>query len=167
MYNRVFWQDHVTEFWNRFNETSNLDGSITLEAVEGEIIQEGTPQNAANFNNIEGGIISSNERNAELSRISRLQQRSIDNLRGVVGEITLVNTVRYPFNNSKITIALSMPRVNTNYTVHIVDVVSNYVYGNGVGRINICDKTINSFSIAFTGSARNVAVKYVVHGGML
>lgn len=70
MYNRTFWQDHVTEFENRFREQNNVDGTISHIPVEGEIIQEGTPQNATNFNNIEIGIFAANEIAAELSRIA-------------------------------------------------------------------------------------------------
>lgn len=44
-YNRTIWQDHVTEFSDRFIETDNGDGTISHEPVEGEVIQQGTPQN--------------------------------------------------------------------------------------------------------------------------
>lgn len=37
------WKDHVTQFSNRYKEINNADGTITHEAVEGEVIQEGTP----------------------------------------------------------------------------------------------------------------------------
>lgn len=70
MYNRTFWKDHVTEFDNRFREQNNADGTISHIPVEGEIIQEGTPQNARNFNNIEVGIFAANEIASELSRIA-------------------------------------------------------------------------------------------------
>ena len=70
MYNRTFWQDHVTEFGDRFREQNNPDGTVTHIPVEGEVIQEGTPQNAANFNNIEMGIFAANEIAAELARIT-------------------------------------------------------------------------------------------------
>lgn len=55
-YNRTNWQDHVTEFENRYREVENPDGTITHEPIEGEIIQQGTPINAANLNNMEKGI---------------------------------------------------------------------------------------------------------------
>ena len=48
------WKDHVTQYSNRYREVQNADGTITHEAVEGEVVQEGTPQNAQNsypFNN--------------------------------------------------------------------------------------------------------------------
>ena len=70
MYNRTYWQDHVTEFDNRFREQNNADGTISHIPVEGEIIQQGTPQNAANFNRIETGIFAATEITAELARIT-------------------------------------------------------------------------------------------------
>ena len=68
-YNMTFWQDHVTEFINKFREYDNPDGSVTHVPHEGEVLQEGTPQNAANFNNIERGVFSNNQIIAELTRI--------------------------------------------------------------------------------------------------
>ena len=51
------WKDHVTQFSNRYKEINNADGTITHEAVEGEVIQDGTPQNAKNFNDMEQRIL--------------------------------------------------------------------------------------------------------------
>ena len=55
MYEPKLWQDHVTEFEDRYTESRNDDGTITHTPVEGEIIQQGTPQNATNFNHMEEG----------------------------------------------------------------------------------------------------------------
>ena len=55
-YKRTVWKDHVTEYENRYREEVNADGSITHVPVEGEVIQQGTPMSATNFNNIEDGI---------------------------------------------------------------------------------------------------------------
>ncbi len=76
MYEPTFWQDHVTEFNDRFREQNNADGTITHVPIEGEIIQEGTPQNAANFNNMEMGIFAANEIAAELMRVALLSKIS-------------------------------------------------------------------------------------------
>ena len=56
MYQETIWQDHVTEFEDRYEERINPDGTVTHIPVEGEIIQQGTPQNAKNFNHMEDGI---------------------------------------------------------------------------------------------------------------
>lgn len=56
MYPQTEWRDRVTEYEDRYRETENPDGSFTHTPVEGEVLQEGTPQNEANFNNMENGI---------------------------------------------------------------------------------------------------------------
>lgn len=50
MYTEKQWLDHVTEFEDRYTEQDNGDGTITHIPVEGEVLQEGTPQSAKNFN---------------------------------------------------------------------------------------------------------------------
>ena len=35
-----------------------------------------------------------------------------------------------------------------------------------VGNVIVTDKQLNGFKIAFTGSAKNVTIKYYVQGGM-
>lgn len=61
MYQRKEWQDHVVEFPNRFKETSLGNGLVNEVPAPGEIIQQGTPQSARNFNNMEEGILAANE----------------------------------------------------------------------------------------------------------
>ena len=56
MYRQTRWEDRVTEYEDRYRETQNPDGTFTHTEVPGEIIQEGTPQNQTNFNNMENGI---------------------------------------------------------------------------------------------------------------
>ena len=55
-YKQTDWKDHVTEYENRYRETENADGSVTHTKVEGEVIQQGTPMSATNFNHMEEGI---------------------------------------------------------------------------------------------------------------
>ena len=55
-YKQTDWKDHVTEYENRYTETQNPDGSVTHTKVEGEVVQQGTPMSAANFNHMEEGI---------------------------------------------------------------------------------------------------------------
>lgn len=161
-YNKTFWKDHVTEFEDRFREVLNPDGTITHESVEGQIIQQGTPQNAQNFNKIEDGIFSSNELGAELTRIVIKQGQAIKNLLGEIGTVTLTNTLAYPFNNSKKTVALSVKRDTMDYTVEVEATAA----GGDVGKVIISDKQLNGFKIEHTGSAASVTVKYIVKGGM-
>lgn len=163
MYNRTFWQDHVTEFDNRFREQNNPDGTISHIPVEGEVLQEGTPQNAVNFNNIETGVFGAGETGAELTRIAIQHEININALKGEIGTVTIENESVYPFNSSVQTIALVTPRDTTNYMVdaYIVSPVDN---GN-IGRIVVSDKLTNGFKIAYTGSASSATIKYVVRGG--
>lgn len=77
------------------------------------------------------------------------------------GTKTLTNTKAFPFNNSKTTVALSPTKENTNYIV-LPEVTA---FQGNVGEIVICDKAVNGFAIAYTGSASSVTVKYTVLGG--
>lgn len=80
MYEQKLWQDHVTEFEDRYTESRNDDGTITHTPVEGEIIQQGTPQNATNFNHMENGISNATETAAlmALSTIHHQQARDYE-----------------------------------------------------------------------------------------
>ena len=72
MRNWTMWQDHVTEYEDRYRETQNDDGSVTHTPVPGSVIQQGTPQNAANFNRIEDGIINATEMAALAGRQKKI-----------------------------------------------------------------------------------------------
>jgi len=61
MYQKNLWQDHVVEYPNRFKETGLGNGLVEEVPAPGEIIQQGTPQSARNFNNMEDGIFHANE----------------------------------------------------------------------------------------------------------
>lgn len=161
-YKRTFWQDHVTQYENRYKEVNNADGTVTHEPVEGEVIQQGTPQNGPNFNNLEEGVFAANEMGSEAVRTLIHQGQTLKKLIGEIGQTTLTNTLEYPFNNSVKTIALATKRDTTDYTVDVDAVATS---GN-VGRIVITDKQLNGFKIAFTGSAPSVTAKYIVKGGI-
>ena len=162
MYNRQFWQDHVTQYENRRRDSNNPDGTITFIPVEGEIIQEGTPQNARNFNNIETGVVASNELGAELTRLLLQHGRALNMVAGESGAVTLNNSLVYPFNNSVVSVPITAVRDTTDYTVD-VDTGAQ----RGVGRVIVFDKLKNGFKIAFTGGAASVTANYTVRGGLL
>jgi len=163
MYNKTDWRDHVTQYDNRFREQNNSDGTISHIPVEGEVIQEGTPQNATNFNNIETGVFSAHESAAEIARVALQHGREINALSGETGTITLKNTSVYPFNNSVKSVSLTKPRDTSEYTVDAY--IAAPTGGGSVGRIVITDKLKNGFKIAYTGGAASVTVKYTVRGG--
>lgn len=163
MYKRTTWQDHVTQYQDRFREVQNSDGTLTHEPIEGEVIQQGTPQNAANFNNIEDGIMCGIETAALLTLGMNHLKQSVASLKGEVISTTLTNSYQYPFNNSKKTLSLSVKRNSLDYTVEVEAVA----VGTGfVGEIIVSDKQLNGFKVEHTGSAKNVSLKCYVKGGI-
>ena len=158
---RTFWQDHVTEFSDRYTETNNDDGTISHVPVEGEVIQQGTPQNARNFNTLEEGAFSAEVLGVEAMRVLLLHQRALNGLASETGEITLTNSQKYPFNNSTKTVALKQKMDTTAYTVE-ADVLSS---AGEVGRIVVSDKQLNGFKVSYTGSATSAKIKFFVKGG--
>lgn len=108
MYRQTRWEDRVTEYEDRYRETQNPDGTFTHTEVPGEIIQEGTPQNQTNFNNMENGIQDATMAAQILAWANFHQQRHNDEheasvdaeIKGELHEVTLTNTQRYPFNSS-------------------------------------------------------------------
>lgn len=161
-YKRTFWKDHVTQYENRYTEINNADGTITHEPVEGEIIQQGTPQNEPNFNNIEEGIFAASELGSEAIRTLHHHGQTLRKLIGEVGQTVLTNSLEYPFNNSVKTINLATMRDTTDYTVDIDIIAAN----GAVGRFVITDKQLNGFKIAYTGGASSVTVRYSIKGGV-
>jgi hypothetical protein len=162
MYEWTEWEDHVTQYEDRYRESQNADGSITHTPEEGEIIQEGVPQNADNFNHTEEGVVNAGELAALLS-VEMIHQRQITkDLQGDTMTVTLTNTQQYPFNNSQQTVALATPRNNLDYTV-TYEIVSET--GGFAGDVIISAKLVNGFKVEFTGSATSVTVKLYIKGG--
>ena len=162
MYEWKQWLDHVTEFENRYRETQNPDGTVTHTPTEGEIIQQGTPQNATNFNHMEDGITNAGEL-AALMAISNIHTRQmLEDMTGEIIEVTLTNSQEYPFNNSVQTVPLSKASNHTDYTV--IAEITEYS-GGFVGDIAVTDKLTNGFKVVFDGSASSVKLKIYVKGG--
>lgn len=55
-YKRTNWKDHVVERPRTYTKVSNSDGSETYTPSPGQVLQQGTPQSATNFNNLEEGL---------------------------------------------------------------------------------------------------------------
>ena len=171
MYNRTYWVDESDEFENRYTETANDDGSITHTKKTGERYVEGTPQSAANFNNMEDGIQDGHIAYALLqqyvrekgwqddARLDALEKATVQE----TGTVTLTNSMAFPFNNSKKTVPLTNVRDNLNYVVVVVSATAN-ANGN-VGDIEVSERQVNGFKIEHTGSAASVTVTYAVIGG--
>jgi hypothetical protein len=131
----------------------------------GTVIQQGTNMSATNFNNLETGVLAANLASAEALNLARLIKERTASLEGFIVETTLTNTQKYPFNNSKKTIAFgnSNVRDTKDYTV-IVEVED--VVGGCVGEIIISDKMLNGLKAEYTGSATEVKLKIYVQGGI-
>lgn len=162
MYEEKIWQDHVTEFEDRYREQTNSDGTVTHIPVEGEVWQQGTPQSAENFFNMEKGISGASALAGLLALQAIHTRQALDDLGGEVIPVTLTDTEQYPFHNNKQTVALNTARNNANYTVQ-PEIVS--VTGGSVKGVEITEKLVNGFKVEFTGSAATVQLKLHVKGG--
>lgn len=141
MYNATKWKDEV------------------VDADTGEVIQEGTDQSAAHFNNAEEGI-SDNDPAARLMLLAL--SRTIDEVDTEVQTVTLTNTKSYPFNNSDVTVALETARNDTSYTVEAT--VGDHE--GCVGDVTVHDQALNGFKVKYDGSATSVTITLRIKGGM-
>lgn len=55
-YNRTVWKNHIVKRPRTYTSVNNDDNSRTDTPAPGEIIQQGTPLNEDNLNNIEQGV---------------------------------------------------------------------------------------------------------------
>lgn len=168
MRERTYWVDHVLSETNKFTVIL-VGGDVYSIVPYGTIMQQGTYQDAAHFNSIEESLTAHEA--ALLTLIDHAQhsreqleaaQANIDELCATeTGTVTLTNTAKYPFNNSKQTVALSANRDTGNYVV-VVEVTA--ASGN-VGEIIVSDQLVNGFKIEYTGSASSATISYKVIGG--
>ncbi|MBR1744368.1 MAG: hypothetical protein IJ733_21415 [Lachnospiraceae bacterium] len=158
----VNWQDHVVEHPGRFQATDLGDGLLDLKPAPGEVKQQGTPQNATNFNTMDLAVFEAMLIGNENTRMIKQIMRDIEGITGLTVDVTLTNSQDYPFNNSKSTVSLSALRNTKDYYV-----ITETLEADGeVGEYEISDKLLNGFKLAFTGSAKTVKVRCHVIGGM-
>ncbi len=155
MYNRTFWVDHVVD-------------------QSGGVIQQGTLQDQAHFNNMETGIADSDtairvltEGYLQLRRAQEQNDKEIfAEILGESKEVELSNTKKYPFNStvsSPVSVALTKNRKNLFYSIEATAV---NVEGGLLGEIHITDKAVNGFKVSFDGSASRVTLSLRIKGGM-
>lgn len=77
-YKRTKWQDHVVERPRTYTKVTNGDGSETYTPAPGEVLQQGTPQSALNFNNLEEGMLHLSVAFDMLQSITQAQIREKD-----------------------------------------------------------------------------------------
>ncbi len=175
MYSRTYWVDHALSETNKFTITQ-VSGNINTIVPYGTVMQQGVPQDANHFNNIEEAVSAHDmaiglHTNALIQHKSQLDanekeiaslENSVDKLHTVeTGTVTLTNSAKYPFNNSQKTVSLSATRNTPDYVV-ITEVKS---FSGNVGEIVVTDILANGFKMAFTGSATSVTVGYKILGG--
>lgn len=177
MYSRTYWVDHVLSATNKFTITKDTAGDDVYKVVPyGTVMQNGTYQDAAHFNNIEesltahetaicllvNALIQSKAAIEQNANTADVLSKSVDKLHTVeTGTVTLSNTLNFPFNNSQTTVALKTKRDTLDYIV-VTDVKS---FTGNVGEIIVSDVLANGFKIAFTGSASNAVINYKILGG--
>lgn len=168
MYQWTFWMDEVDEYEDIFVEESSsvVQGGVKHTKYRGTVQQQGTPQNANNFNNMESGILDAHAAVNLMVNAHRQNQWRIEALEKATaqetGEVTLNNTLDFPFNDSVVSIPLTVRRDNLNYVVEVISVTPT---GGPSGDIDVSDRQVNGFKMAFTGSATKCVVKYAVIGG--
>jgi len=158
MYQFTHWLDEVDQYEDIFvEETSSVvSGGVKHTKYRGTVQQQGTPQNAANFNNLESGVFDAHTALGLLLNFARQNAWEIEH-----GSVTLTNSYAYPFNNSKKTVALE--HISGDYIV--IPEIDSFV-GN-VGEVLISDRLENGFKVEYTGSAESATIKYTVIGGIL
>ena len=139
MYEPLKWVDHVVD-------------------EHGTVIQQGTNMSAENFNHMEEGILEAQLAIAMVLNYARQNAWAVERR-----QVTLTNTLVFPFNDSQETIALDEVHDSTDYIV-IPEVVS--AIGN-VGEIVVTNKLTNGFKLAYTGSASKAVINYIVIGGYM
>ena len=79
----------------------------------------------------------------------------------VSGTVSLNNSKSYPFNDSEKTIPIIPSQLDCNYIV-LTEVIST---DGEVGDISVADKAINGFKLSYSGSAKEVTLRYYILGG--
>ena len=141
-YPRSYWVDHVVD-------------------QEGHVIQQGTLQDQAHFNNQEVGIADNNLAHA-ITMFKQIQE-DYDYQDELKTLDLAMNSLPWPFNNKETTIALSQLRESINYSVE-VNVLS--FSGGLLGNIRVADRARNGFKLIHDGSATHVRVAVRISGGM-
>lgn len=155
MYQRTHWRDHVVD-------------------QNGAVIQQGTLQDQAHFNNMEEGIadaiLAENLMIEAYLQLRRTQEHNdaevFSEILGETHTVTLTNNKAYPFNStvsSPVSVALEKNRRNLYYSV---EANVTKVEGGLSGDIHITGKALNGFKVSFDGSAKSITLELKIKGGM-
>ncbi len=142
-----------------------------VEAVSGDVgdlsaVVDGLADDLADLVT-EAGVINLDGDLASTLILNRLRQHiwqmEDEALVCEIGSVSLTNSLKFPFNDSKKSVALSKTQKNVNYSV---TAWTESEAGN-VGEIKVTDKQVNGFKVGYSGSAKSVTVKYIVIGGII
>lgn len=86
-YKKTPWVDHVVQRPKTYTVNDNSDGSKTLVDAPGEVIQQGTPMSATNFNNLEEGMLHFSVAFDWMFSIMQAQAREITTLKEQVAAL--------------------------------------------------------------------------------
>ena len=89
-------------------------------------------------------------------------QRELHRLKCETGTAVLTNSLAYPFQGVAVTIALREERDRTDYMV-AADLLETA--GGPVSSIEVTDRLVNGFKLAYKGSAATAKIRYYVIGG--
>ena len=132
--------------------------TIWQDKVEG--VQEGTDMNAANFNNIEIGVMESDALAAMNAAYRRYEADAAND-----AEVVAISDTLTTSGSAK---AIDIPTGKTrNRTTYNVAAEINAVSGGTVGDLIIDTKQANGFKAKYTGTATSVTVRFKVSGGMI
>lgn len=138
-------------------------GLVYLTPSPGEIEQQGTPQSATNFGNMDYGILE----NALMNDFNNLEinhnEQAIKDLQGQTILVNMTNTLPFPASNSEQTVVFDYYPNNTNYKLSY-EVVSKT--GGYVDSVEFYDKAYNGFKVKYYGSATAVTLKIYAVGGL-
>lgn len=162
MYDFVEFKDRRTSKSNTYKVTNNSDGTITLTPTPGDIIEAGTPLNAAHLNVSEHGVNEAIIMAGSLV-IQMLQaQRDLSNTFLEIGSKQIYSEENYPFNTAVSTVALKTSRNTLDYVV--LPYCDDVMQGR---QIRIKDKQLNGFKIEVEDCPNiPITIKYFVFGGM-
>lgn len=173
MYFDIFkiWKDHVVKNPNRNKVTDLGNGYSDVVPAPGEVVQQGDPLNAENFNRMESGILDVSlavqfvitQIQHMMTYAKKMHDDFTNEFLNEIGNVTLSNTSVYPFNSSGATISMKKARKTMNY-----DITYEITSSDGiVSDVIIYDKQLNGFKLRFEGSAKSVTIQYRIKGGML
>ena len=86
-YKRTNWKDHVVERPGRIPRRPIATASKTFTPAPGEVLQQGTPQSATNFNNLEEGMLHFSVAFDWMFSIMQAQAREITTLKEQVAAL--------------------------------------------------------------------------------